>query len=47
MRKFIPNSKGSACLLASDSPSENPRTQTILIRDRCSAFTNQTSELNK
>ncbi len=28
MRKFIPKSKVSACLLASDFPSENPRTQT-------------------
>jgi len=28
MRKFIPQSKVSACLLASDFPSENPRTQT-------------------
>ncbi len=37
MRKFIPQSKVSACLFASDFPSENPRTQnrTILIRNRC------------
>ncbi len=28
MRKFIPKSKVSACLFASDFPSENPRTQT-------------------
>lgn len=28
MRKFIPNLKTSACLLASDFPSENPHTQT-------------------
>ena len=28
MRKFIPKSKVSACLLASDFPSENPRSQT-------------------
>ncbi len=36
MRKFIPKSRVSACLLASDFPSENPRTQnrTILILDR-------------
>ena len=28
MRKFISKSKASACLLASDFPTENPRTQT-------------------
>ena len=28
MRKFIPKPKVCACLLASDFPSENPRTQT-------------------
>ncbi len=28
MRKFIPKSKVSACLLASDFPKENPCTQT-------------------
>ena len=28
MRKFIPKSKVSACLLAADFPAENPRIQT-------------------
>ena len=28
MRKFIPKPKISTCFLASDFPSENPRTQT-------------------
>ena len=43
MRKFIPKSKVSACLLAADFPSENPRTQnrTILIHKRWHSLTNE------